>query len=353
MDFQKPICVVGLLLVLSVTFGSAGDIVHPDDVAPKRPGCDNNFVLRTWFFLQFQEVEIGDPLSQLLFILVMESLGRSQPGSLYAEAVRFAKLMLQVKIPTWINGVEDIEYVGVGARFGVTLESKEKHANHTRVVLADPPDCCSTPKNNLTGEVILVHRGNCSFTDKANIAESANATAILIINNRTELFKMVCENNETDLDIDIPAVMLPQDAGMTLENYLKNNTTVSVQLYSPLRPVVDIAEVFLWLMAVGTILCASYWSAWSAREAAIEQDKLLKDGSDEILNLEGVGSSGFVDINTTAAILFVVIASCFLVMLYKLMSTWFIEVLVVLFCIGGVEWFMPNRVVGLLEGVHW
>jgi signal peptide peptidase-like protein 2B len=63
----------------------------------------------------------------------------------------------------------------------------------------------------------------------------------------------------------------------------------------------------------------------------------LQDGSDEILNLEGVGSSGFVDINTTAAILFVVIASCFLVMLYKLMSTWFIEVLVVLFCIGGVE----------------
>ena len=49
-----------------------------------------------------------------------------------------------------------------------------------------------------------------------------------------------------------------------------------VQLYSPLRPVVDIAEVFLWLMAVGTILCASYWSAWSAREAAIEHDKLLK-----------------------------------------------------------------------------
>lgn len=51
---------------------------------------------------------------------------------------------------------------------------------------------------------------------------------------------------------------------------------MSVQLYSPRRPVVDIAEVFLWLMAVGTILCASYWSAWSAREAAIEHDKLLK-----------------------------------------------------------------------------
>lgn len=52
--------------------------------------------------------------------------------------------------------------------------------------------------------------------------------------------------------------------------------SVKVQLYSPERPLVDIAEVFLWLMAVGTIICASYWSAWSAREAAIEQDKLLK-----------------------------------------------------------------------------
>lgn len=43
------------------------------------------------------------------------------------------------------------------------------------------------------------------------------------------------------------------------------------------------------------------------------------------------------EISTAAAISFVVIASCFLVMLYKLMAYWFVEVLVVLFCIGGVE----------------
>lgn len=52
--------------------------------------------------------------------------------------------------------------------------------------------------------------------------------------------------------------------------------SVTLQLYSPKRPAVDVAEVFLWLMAVGTILCASYWSAWTVREEAIEQDKLLK-----------------------------------------------------------------------------
>lgn len=39
-----------------------------------------------------------------------------------------------------------------------------------------------------------------------------------------ELFKMVCEANETDVDIGIPTVMLPQDAGENLENHLLNNS---------------------------------------------------------------------------------------------------------------------------------
>ncbi|GAB2302518.1 hypothetical protein Dimus_037225 [Dionaea muscipula] len=55
----------------------------------------------------------------------------------------------KVKVPTWIDGQENIEYVGVGARFGPTLESKGKHANQTIVAVADPPDSCSVPKNKV------------------------------------------------------------------------------------------------------------------------------------------------------------------------------------------------------------
>ncbi|PPD71970.1 hypothetical protein GOBAR_DD31136 [Gossypium barbadense] len=238
-------------LVCQVCSVTAGDIVHDDDLAPKKPGCENDFVL--------------------------------------------------VKVQTWVDGIEDAEFVGVGARFGTTIVSKEKNANQRRLILSDPRDCCSAPKNKLANDVIMVDRGHCKFTTKANYAQAAHASAILIINNQkddmledkyiakgqtrtfhAELYKMVCEPDETDLDIHIPAVMLPQDAGTSLEKMLISNSSVSVQLYSPTRPLVDIAEVFLWLMAVGTILCASYWSAWSAREAAIEQDKLLKDALDEI-----------------------------------------------------------------------
>ncbi|KAK5813321.1 hypothetical protein PVK06_028770 [Gossypium arboreum] len=188
----------------------AGDIVHDDNLAPKKPGCENDFVL-------------------------------------------CRRRRMQTK----------------DASFFLTLV----------IVVA-------------TQRI----RGHCKCTTKANNAQAAHASAVLIINNQK----------------------------------------VSVQLYSPKRPLVDIAEVFLWLMAIGIIIGASYWSAWSARGAAIEQDKLLKDALDEIPESRHVGFGGVVDINTKSAILFVVVA-CFLVMLYKLMSYWAFKLAWLLYC--SHRWF--------------
>ncbi|KAL2894109.1 Signal peptide peptidase-like 2 [Bienertia sinuspersici] len=150
---------------------------------------------------------------------------------------------------------------------------------------------------------------------------------------------MVCEPDETGLNIHITAVMLRQTAGVTLEKMLTNGSLVSVLLYSPQRPVVNVAEVFLWLMAVGTILCASYWSTWSAREAIAEHEKLLKvniNCSPIILCIVvTLYRRGEHQHNINPVIFFV--ASCFVVILYKLMSSWLIDLLMVLFCIGGAE----------------
>ncbi|KAF2565409.1 hypothetical protein F2Q68_00025840 [Brassica cretica] len=56
-------------------------------------------------------------------------------------------------------------------------------------------------------DVVIVDRGNCPLTAKANNAEAAGASVLLIVNNQKELYKMVCEPDETDLDIKIPAVI--------------------------------------------------------------------------------------------------------------------------------------------------
>ena len=68
--FRAVIMVMSLVLLSSSPWlVIAGDIVHQDDIAPKRPGCDNNFVLvskiaslslsLSWFFFlkkQFRKV---------------------------------------------------------------------------------------------------------------------------------------------------------------------------------------------------------------------------------------------------------------------------------------------------------
>lgn len=54
---------------------------------------------------------------------------------------------------------------------------------------------------------------------------------------------MVCEPNETDVEILIPAIMLPQDAGANLEKHIKSNSVgmLSLILDIPLKSV-------LWLV---------------------------------------------------------------------------------------------------------
>lgn len=46
---------------------------------------------------------------------------------------------------------------------------------------------------------------------------------------------------------------------------------MEILLYSPDRPLVDGGVAFLWLMAVGTIICASLWSDMTATEQPDER----------------------------------------------------------------------------------
>lgn len=44
---------VAYVFMLAATLVLGGDIVHHDDVAPRRPGCENNFVLVPIFSSSF------------------------------------------------------------------------------------------------------------------------------------------------------------------------------------------------------------------------------------------------------------------------------------------------------------
>ncbi|XP_078434233.1 signal peptide peptidase-like 2 [Wolffia australiana] len=243
-----------------------------------------------------------------------------------------------VKVMNWVDGVEGQTVFGLSAKFGGLLPVNVKESLRLPAVLANPISGCTNSSSKLTGSIALARRGDCTFTVKAELAESGGALGLLVMNDNEDLYKMVCSDNDTSLNITIPTVMIPNSAGIKFSDYLNSGKSVEMRLYSPNRPVVDYSSIFLWLMAVLTIICASIWGEFIACERTDERYNHLmrKEPSDTSANKDDSDKEVF-EINAKGAVVFIVVASIFLLLLYFFMSAWFIWVLVVLFCIGGTE----------------
>ncbi|KAI4334796.1 hypothetical protein L6164_013505 [Bauhinia variegata] len=250
-----------------------------------------------------------------------------------------------VKVKNWVDGKEGKMYGGMSARFGSMLPEKLEEGVKSPAVLSNPIDCCSSSTSKLSGSIALCERGTCDFTTKAEIAQSGGANGVLIINEEEELFEMVCENG-TMPNVSIPVVMIIKSVGETLSKSLTSGKTVEILFYSPVRPLIDYSVGFLWMMAVGTLVCATLWADITNADQPDEPYNELSPKASSNAGVENDADKEVVHIDVKGAIIFVITASTFLVLLFFFMSTWFIWVLIVLFCIGGVQG-MHNCIVSL------
>lgn len=276
-----------LLLLFATTAFASNDVKRDDDRAPKSKTCNNPFQL--------------------------------------------------VKVKNWADGEEGVIQSGMTARFGSSLPEKAENSVRTRVLFSNPTDCCSSSTSKLVDSVALCIRGGCDFQLKATIAQSGGATGVLIINNEEDLVEMVCTDS-TEANITIPVVMITKSAGEALNASLTSGRRVEVLLYAPPRPLVDFSVAFLWLVSVGTIVCASLWSDLTTPEKSGERySELYPKESQNVAAARGGSDKQVLNINSKAAVVFVISASTFLVLLFFFMSSWFMWLLIVLFCIAGIE----------------
>ncbi|XP_059653340.1 signal peptide peptidase-like 2 [Cornus florida] len=243
-----------------------------------------------------------------------------------------------VKVVQWVNGVKDETLSGLSASFGAEMPTSTKEAQRLPAVFPNPLTCCSSSSSKLSSSVVLSPRGDCDFTTKAEVAQSGGAAGLLVINDEEDLFEMGCSNNDTTINITIPVVMISKSEGEAINRSMAGGGRVELLIYSPNRPIVDFSVLFLWLMAVGTIVCASLWAGFSVCEEKDERyNELSPKGSSNAGPGKDDAEKEVLDINAKSAIIFVLMASTFLVLLYLFMSSWFVWVLIVLFCIGGIE----------------
>uniref|UniRef100_A0A5B6Z4P2 PA domain-containing protein n=1 Tax=Davidia involucrata TaxID=16924 RepID=A0A5B6Z4P2_DAVIN len=302
------IIVFGIFL-FSISIAAADDISHNDGSAPKSsPSCNRDFRL--------------------------------------------------VKVVNWVNGVEGETLGGLSASFSAEMPTHAKEGLRLSAVFPNPLNCCSSSSSKLSGSVVLSQRGDCGFTTKAEVAQSGRAAGLLVINDKEDLFEMVCSENDTTLNITIPVVMITKSGGEAINRSMAGGGRVELLLYSPNSPVVDFSVVFLWLMAVGTIVCASLWSEFTSEHNDESYDEVSPKTLHCVAAFSGTSMDGYretwkessnagtvkddtekevLDISAKNAVVFVITASTFLVLLYLFMSSWFVWLLIVLFCIGGIE----------------
>ncbi|CAN1247793.1 Signal peptide peptidase-like 2 [Linum perenne] len=240
-----------------------------------------------------------------------------------------------VKVENWVNGVEGETYSGVTARFGAVLPSEIDKSVKLSAVISNPLTCCSNPSSKISNLFVISTRGDCSFNTKANVAQVNGAKALLVINEDEGFLEMGCDEGTSASNITIPIVMVPKSTGESFKKSLQDGKKLELRVYAPNRPVVDISVIFLWMMAVGTVATASLWQELNTPKDSNgpNADLSPKSGTN--------GSAGnddeIINIDVKSAIFFVISASTFLVLLFFFMSSWFVWLLILLFCIGGVE----------------
>ncbi|TMW97607.1 hypothetical protein EJD97_005235 [Solanum chilense] len=260
-------------------------------------------------------------LSIFVFLLNVSSIAHSAPTNVDKSCSNEINMML---VKLWVNGGEEDPIVGSSAAFGSVLPTDTKRASRLPAVYTQPLNGCSASSTKLSGSIALARRGECDFITKAMVAQAGGAGGVVLINNEGGTLDIACPNNSTISNVTIPVVSISKEGADIIDKYINSGKKVELLLYSPDRPIVDYSVSFIWLMAVGTIICAALWKKFTQSK---DDDMTVKEEDDsEILH-----------ITAWTAIGFVISASTFLVLLYFFMSTWFVWLLILLFCLGGIE----------------
>ncbi len=138
-------------------------------------------------------------------------------------------------------------YNAMGAGFGPSLSVIGLTGD---VVVVDDgvgttTDACEAVINDLTGNIALIDRGDCTFVLKITNAQNAGAIGVIIANNvGTSIFTMADDGNGAT--VTIPSVFIGQGDGIAIKNDLSLPVTVNATLKAQLMRDGDVDSDIIW-----------------------------------------------------------------------------------------------------------
>ncbi|KYO21156.1 signal peptide peptidase-like 2A isoform X3 [Alligator mississippiensis] len=267
------------------------------------------------------------PLQALLCGLLLW-LASAQEGILHASGNGIPPVKKDYCIlynPVWTSLANSLD--------NVTSNSLE---NLTSTVLCSYSD---VPSGFINDKAVVVMRGNCTYLEKARIAQKLGAKTLLIAS-KTALSPL--SGNKTDFkDVTIPVALVRYIDIMDMQTL---GNRINVTLYSPPLPEFDYSMFVIFLIAVLTVALGGYWSGVSEHEdlkaVASPEDRETRRKKEENVTFTPL-----------TVILFVVICCVMLVLLYFFYK-WLVYVIISVFFLASAM-SLYNCLAALLQKISF
>ncbi|KAG8145061.1 putative Signal peptide peptidase-like 2A-like protein [Naja naja] len=188
----------------------------------------------------------------------------------------------------------------------------------TSTLLCSPSDVTQDIKD----KAIVVKRGNCTFLEKAEIAQRFGAKLLLVA---SETSIRSPGGNKTQ-NLTIPIALVKDADIKDLEQTLGRN--VNVGLYSPPQPIFDYSLVIIFLIAM---FCVSLGGYWSGRAELEKLKRGPNPGSNESLSDEET-----LTLTPLSTVIFVS-SCCIMLVLMYFFYKWLVYVVIAIFCLASVS----------------
>ncbi|XP_072479373.1 signal peptide peptidase-like 2A isoform X1 [Notamacropus eugenii] len=184
---------------------------------------------------------------------------------------------------------------------------------------------CNTsdiPSTGIMNKVVAVSWGPCDFLEKARIAQSGGAQALLVANG--SLHFAPSGNKSTFPDVNLLIAFMSSKDLRDMQQTLGNN--ISVNLYSPPWPKFDYTMVVIFIIAVFSVALGGYWSGVSELEdmkAMTSTEEREARKKEETLTF------------TPLTVIIFVVGCCVIMILLYFFYKWLVYVMISIFCLAS------------------
>uniref|UniRef100_A0A8D1LPQ8 Signal peptide peptidase-like 2A n=1 Tax=Sus scrofa TaxID=9823 RepID=A0A8D1LPQ8_PIG len=179
------------------------------------------------------------------------------------------------------------------------------------------------PPEGIKNKAVVVQWGTCQFLEKARIAQTGGAEALLVANNSV-LFPPSGNKSEFH-DVKILVAFINHKDFKDMKQTLGDNITV--KMYSPSWPNFDYTMVVIFVIAVFTVALGGYWSGL----IELENMKAVTNSEDREMRKK---KEEYFTFSPLTVVIFVVICCVMMVLLYFFYK-WLVYVMIAIFCIAS------------------